>query len=502
MRRTLDESVWDLLHEALEVFRDDRYAVNRLRHHLSRFEEPLRIAIAGPAQSGKSTLVNALMGEEIAPIELDAGREAFTWYEDGPAPRVTAYQAGGPARELAVTRSASGMRVDPGGWRLEQVNDIVVEWPTRALRHATLVDTPAVTPSVRPDGTGELSTIDRVLADADAVMYLTPDVRGTHLKDLRSAQPGAVARAAPVNVMLVLSRADEMSGGRIDALVTAKQIARRHHRDPHIRQVCMSVVALGAVVALASRVLTEPDFAALQLMAAAPRADLESHLVSTDRFAGTHFPVPLAAHLRQALLERFGIHGVRLATTLIRTGCDTRARLAAELMRRSGLAELRESMNQYFIDRRDVLKARSALVAVESMLRAEPRPGAAELLARVEQILGTTHDFQELRMLAGLRSSGLGFDSDLMAEAHRLVGGNGTSLAARLGIDHDAAEFELWSRGCEALHRWRDKAEDHRLTLRQRRAAGTVARSCEGLIAGIPQPRQITAAAEIDSIWD
>lgn len=497
--RTIDESVWDLLHLALDLFRDDRVATNRLRHHLSRFEEPLRIAIAGPAESGKSTLVNALMGEEIAPIELDAGRDhAFTWYEDGPAPRVTAYQAGGPARELAVTRSAGGMRVDSGGWRLEQVDDIVVEWPTRALRHATLVDTPPVT-SPSP---AEKSTLDRVLADTDAVMYLTPDVRGADLDLLRQAQPGSVARAAPVNVMLVLSRADELSGGRIDALVTAKQLARAHHREARISQTCLSVIALSGLVALASRVLSEPEFAALAMMAAAERADLERHLVSTDRFTGPMFPVPIEAHSRRALLDRFGIHGVRLATTLIRTGSGTRARLAAELMRRSGLAELRESMNQHFIERRHVLKARSALVAVESMLRAEPRPGAGEMLARVEQIVGTSHEFQEMRLLAKLRSSGMGYESDLLTEAHRLIGGNGTSLPARLGIEHDAGEFELWTLGTEALQRWQNLAEDHRLSLRQRRAGRVVVRSCEGLLAAIPQPRQIAAAPGIDSVWD
>lgn len=485
--RRLDESVWGLLHEALDLYHDDRRATDRLHHQLRRLSEPLRIAIAGPGKSGRSTLINAIMGEEVAPVEVEDGRQTFTWYEDGPAPQVTAYSGDGSVRELAVTRSASGMRVDLGGWRSDQVDDIVVKWPTRALRNATLVDTPAVTPAAED---GRTSPTDRFLREADAVLYLSRDARDTDLRVLQSAQVGVVARAAPVNVILVLSRADEIGGGQIDALLTAKQLARRQQRDPQVSALCISVVALGGLVALASRVLSELDFSALAMMAETPRAELESFLLSTDRFVGTEFPVALDAQVRRALLDRFGIYGVRLATTLIRTGCDTRAALAAELVRRSGLTELRESMNHYFIDRRDVLKARSALVALEYMLRTESRRGTVELLARVEQILANAHDFRELRLLATLQDPGIKLDADQRAEAHRLIGGNGTVLAARLGVDHDATASELWALSSETLHRWQAQAEDPLLGLNERRAARVVVRSCEGLLTELAADRR------------
>jgi hypothetical protein len=478
--------VWELLHEALDLYQDDRRSTGRLRHHLSRFEEPVRIAVVGPWRSGKSTLINAIMGEEVAPVEVEDGRQVFTWYEDGPAPRVTAYAPDGTAGELAVSRSASGMRVDLGHWRSDQVDDIVVQWPTRTLRHVSLIDTPAVATA----GDEAVATTDRILRDADAVLYLTRDARGIDLRFLQAAQEGAVARAAPVNALLVLSRADELGGGRIDALLTAKQLARRLARDPQVNPLCMGVVALGGLVALAGRVLTEPDFAALAMMGGTPRTDLEGFLLSTDRFVGTDFPVPLDPQVRRALLDRFGIFGVRLAATLIRTGCDTRAKLSAELVRRSGLAELRESMARYFIDRREVLKARSALAALERMLRTESRRGAGELLARVEYILATAHDFRELRLLAALQDPQLTFDADGLAEARRLVGGNGTGLAARLGVDHDASAAQLWGMSSDALSQWQKQAEDPLLSLHQRRAAGVVVRSCEGILAHLSRDRR------------
>jgi hypothetical protein len=480
----LDETVPALLTEALALYRDNRRATERLQHYLSRFAEPLRIAIAGPWRAGKSTLLNAILGEEVAPVELHDGGPLCTWYEDGPEPGATAYSADGSAWELPVIRSTGALRVELDGWRTGQVSEVVVRWPTRTLRHTTLVDMPAVSPTAED---GRTPTAAKIMRDADAVLYLTQDGRDTDLRFLRSMREGAVARAAPVNLLLVLARADEIGGGRVDALLTAKQLARRQYRDPRVHPLTMGVVPVAGLVALAGRMLSEAEFNALARLAEVPRVELTGALLSADRFVGAAFPADLGGSLdaeqRRALLDRFGVFGLRLATTLIRTGASTRAGLAAELVRRSGLTELRESIARYFTDRREVLKARSALAALEQVLRTDFRPGAEELLARLEQLLASAHDFRELRLLATLRDSRTRLDAELAAEAHRLVGGNGTSLAVRLEVEQDAAGGQLWDRAVEALYRWQEQAEDPLLWLDQRRIARVVVRSIEGMLA-------------------
>ncbi|MEU4401927.1 hypothetical protein [Micromonospora orduensis] len=473
----LDEAAWGLLHQALDLYRADPRVVGQLRHQVARLEEPLRIAVAGPWRSGKSTVLNALMGEEVAPVEGADG--AFTWYEDAPAPHATAYPAGQPPQELAVVKSATGMRVDLG-WGAGEVRDVVVRWPTRALRQITLIDTPALS------GAGErgrVSVMDRVLRDADAVLFLTRDGRDSDLRVLESGRESAVGQAAPVNVIMVLSRADETGGGRIDGLLTARQLARRHYRDPRVGALAVNVVACSGSIGLAGRMLSESDFAALATLAGVPRAELDPHLLSADRFRRGDLPVRMAPELRTALLDRFGLFGIRLATTLVRSGFDNRVKLSAELIRRSGLTELREAVTRCFIDRRDTLKARSALAAVEALLRAEPVRGSAELAATVEQILAGAHEFRELRLLVALRHTRLGFDAELAAEAQRLIGGDGVGLAARLGVEHEATVQRLWEVAADAQWRWRDRAEDPTLPLAQRRGAEVVVRSCEGMLA-------------------
>ncbi|MFD0821377.1 dynamin family protein, partial [Micromonospora zhanjiangensis] len=373
----LAEAVWGTLQDALAVYADDRRATGHLRQQLGRLEEPVRLAVAGPWRSGKSTVINAVMGEEVAPLGVEPAGRAFVWYEDGPQPRATAYPVTGPAQELTVAKSAAGLRIDPVGWPSGEVEDVVVRWPTRALRQATLIDTPAVDD---PDGNRPSPVLDRVLRDADAVLYLTRDGRDTDLRALEPVRDSAVGQAAPVNVLLVLSRADEVGGGRVDALLTAQQLARRQRRDQRVAACCVDAVAVSGVVGLAGRVMSESDFTALAALADADRVERDAALLTADRFLRANLPRYLDAPVRAALLDRFGLFGLRLASTLIRSGADSRARLSAELIRRSGLAELRTAVARYFIERTDVLKARSALLGLESLARTARRPGSAELL--------------------------------------------------------------------------------------------------------------------------
>lgn len=463
----LAAAVWGMLADTLEAYRDSSAAADWLGYHMKRFSEPPRIAVTGAAGCGKSTVVNAVVGERVAPVEA-AGRQVLTWYSAGDEPLATVYTPDDSAHEVPVRRRDGRLGVDLRRWREHEISRVAVQWPADCLREATLIDTPA-------DAT--------VSDEADAVVHLACNVDGAALAPLHAAQDSPVARAAPIGTVLVLSRADEIGAGRADALSSARLIARRHDRNARLHGLCQQVVAVAGLVGYAGRTLTIQEYAQLRDLAALDRSALEELLLSTDRFVRSDAGTLVGADARRSLLERFGLFGVRLATALIRGGCHTPEKLSTELVRRSGLADLRESIDRDLTGRAEVLKARSALLAIERLLATQPLAQARPIAARLEQVLASAHDFRELRVLTALRTGRTPLPAELAAEARRLLGGDGTGIRQRLAVDHPVTEARLRTAAARALARWQDEAANPVLGRQQRRAAAVVVRTCEGMLA-------------------
>ncbi|MEU3272613.1 GTPase domain-containing protein [Saccharomonospora sp. NPDC006951] len=413
---TIADLTWSLLDQALEAYADSPRATQWLRRQKARFGEPVRLVVAGPRGSGRSTLINAIAGEEI--VRSDARGPA--WYH------------------IPATRSQPEL---------------------------TLVDAPPIE---------ETGPAENVCMEADGVLYLIGHPHNADLSFPRTLADHPVAREAPVNSLIVLSRADELGGGRVDSVVSARQVARRYRKNAEFTGLCQDIVAVAGLVASAARTMRDSEFDMLAALASVPKVELEPLLLSAERFMGEP--------AREQLLARFGLFGIRLATTLLRGGADSRQALASQLVKRCGLSELKESITANFTERADVLKARSALIGLEVVLRMEPRPAAGALVAGLERTLANAHEFQELRLLAALRTGRASLPPELREEALRLIGGYGTSMAARLGVDAD--EAALRDTAIRALRLWQEYAENPVLGAAERRAASVVVRSCEAMSTG------------------
>ncbi|MEU4245532.1 hypothetical protein [Actinoplanes sp. NPDC026619] len=466
----LAERAGRLLDDAASVFRGHERAEAWLRRHRERLAEPLRLAVTGPPGAGRSTVVSALIGEDVAPVVVAGAPGAPVWFHDGPRPLARVIRPAAPPWSAPMQRATPGHVVagpaeDWAGdedWAGAEISQVVVEWPCRALRHTRLLDA------------GSLET-----DDADATLYVTRHLGDDDLATLQRAHLGRATGALPVHLMVVLSRADEAAGGRPDALLAARRIARRRRKEPQVAALCQDVLALSAQTALAGRSLREPEFATVAALAALPRADADAALLSTDRFTGADLPVPVQQ--RADLLRRLGLGGVRLATTLVRTGSRNRAALAAQLVRQSGLTELQASVGDLFTARRDVLKARTALIGLDQLLRAESRPQAAYLAAELDRLVAGAHEFREVRLLAALRTGRVTLPAELAVQARRLAGGEGAAHAERLGLPAETPPEQLWPVAAEAAGRWHEQTRAAS-TAAGRRAAEVVLRSCTAIL--------------------
>jgi hypothetical protein len=446
------------------------------------------VAIAGKLKAGKSTLLNALVGEGLAPTDAGECTRIVTWYRDGPTYRVQSHLSDGTVEQRPFNRVSGAVRITLGR-PAEEVDHLEVQVPSSRLRQHTLIDTPGIA-SLSTDVS--LRTMAFLADDADtpaqtdAVIYLLRHMHSSDVRFLEAFHGDDLANGSPVNAVGVLSRADEIGGCRLDAMQAAARVAERYAGDDRLRRLCPVVVPVAGLLGAAGATLREDEYRTLAAVAAAPKPDLVGLLLTADRFAAADGPVAVDQEDRQQVLGRLGLFGVRLAAQLIRAGTvRTATDLARELTAHSGVDRLRDVFAAQFVGRSSVLKARSALAVLDAALAGRP---ASELAADAEQIRASAHEFVELRLLHLLRSGRLPGSADQLSDLDRLLGGAGAGAQERLALPADAAPERVAEAARAALGRWQ-RIGEHPMSVKVLRpAARAAARSCEGILATLPPP--------------
>ncbi|RLK61222.1 hypothetical protein [Actinokineospora cianjurensis] len=288
------------------------------------------------------------------------------------------------------------------------------------------------------------STVAQALAGTRFEVVEGDDAVRLHLV----RRPDEPVATDAVSTIVVLARADELGGGRVDAVAAAARVAARHVQGD-LGEQCQTAVAVAALPAVGGLRLTRDDAAALATLAGEPDT-----LLSVDR---------LRAGVGDALPAKLGIFGVRVAVELVRQGVA----VPSGLVHHSGVQDLLDAIDTHFLARAGVLRARAALLAISPALRGHP------LSAEVERVLASAHEPRELRLLAAIDAGRVSF-GDRDEEARHLLGARGTSPAARLAVSGDPFRAHL---------RWQALTESPDHTHAEQRAAATVARSCEALVA-------------------
>ncbi|MFW0792110.1 dynamin family protein [Gordonia sp. CPCC 205333] len=491
------DRVATLLSDAEQIYRDDpafarQPAAALVAECSARFAEPLRIALAGTLKAGKSTLLNALIGEELAPSNATECTRIVTWFRHGNAPSVRAWHLNGMSAPVPVDRPEGHLNFDLDGLDPAAVDRLEVTWPSNELNRTTVIDTPG-TASLNAEisaRTMRLLAPDNGVSGADAVVYLMRSAGASDVNVLSELSRQVGGRAGPLGVIGVVSRADEIGVGRLDAMLSAKEVAAGYATELAATGLCQSVVPVAGLLALTARTLRQSEFAALQTLAAVPANDLQVSLLSADRFARENSPLPLPAEVRARLVRRFGLFGLRISVTLLQTGVVDSSSLATELLRRSGLTELQEILNVQFGQRADQLKVHSALSGLRRILDDYPAAATRPLLRSVDEMLSDVHGFEELRLIGLLRSRTTTLSESEVVEITRLIGGYGTSPDDRLGLD----PFETMTSGATvalgAVQRWRQRARHPLNDAFSRRVCNAAARSAEGLVAEFASARE------------
>lgn len=424
--------------------------------HRDRYRRKMAVALVGRVSSGKSTLVNALLGTVRTPTGVEELTYNVTWLRHGPARSVTVHFTDGRPAESRppedLWRLAARADGDP---RLQAylaaVAHLEVTTPDPGLVPYDLVDTPGLdalsgtaraaktlaflgrTPArVDDDTIAHAALADALVLVFPHAMALTDAevVAGFVRAGLGTANP-VTAVGALTKTELYWPRRDPVEQGRRDAEVLMAQ--------PAVRPLLFALQPVAGLVAAAAGTFTGADFADLRTLSTVDRATLEGRADSGAGFVGAD-DLPLAPARRRALFERFGGYGVVLAADLLRREEATdEAGLRALLVERSGLADLRRLLSDHFAERADVIKLRRTIDEVGTLAERLPAGLSArerDTVRRSVALVTTLGQQPELRELAVLRSWYLGeldLDARDGAELTRVLGEHGTALPDRLG---------------------------------------------------------------------
>lgn len=422
----------------------------------AKLEAPLTVTVAGGVSSGKSTLVNALLGQRIAAVDAGECTRVVTEFRFGAHERAEVVGVDGAVSVIALDR---GRMPEHLGRPADEVERVVVHLSNAVLRDVAVVDTPGlntVTEANESTSARFLGVAGRegrqtagAVGRADALVFLLPVLRQADADVLRgfAALLGGSSLSSASSVA-VLSKTDRL-GRSMDPVEAARPIARRMAAE--LRGVVSDVVPVVGLLAETARaaVFSEADARAVQAVAAVTDPlDREDMFLSPEDFLRTDL-LELDPSVRRHLLSMLDLFGLQVAVAAVDAGARSASALLRAFEQRSGFEALRTAVIGRFAGQADVFKAHAALADLRraSYLRSDADNARVlrDLRTPLERIEldGSMHRLRVLRAATAVAAGDLVLPPDLLDDVLAL---SGEAQADPVSKPTAAAGASRWAR--------------------------------------------------------
>ncbi len=447
--------------------------------------QPMRVALVGKTNAGKSTMLNAFLGEELAPTGNGELTFNVCWFRHAARKHLRVHTVDGATEDQDFDSLAQlAARCERDRHLLERIRYLEVFCPNPLLETFDLIDTPGLHSFYVKDSRNTTELLTSPQSRPHALVFLfSGALQQPDVDELERFHAACGSVMSGITAIGALTKVDESPNGFADGLRSIEQLSVQH---PVVRRYFYAIEPVVGPAAFGAQTLTAADHATLQQLAALDDAVVQKLLLDVNRFCTREYPpetaIPGVAD-RARLFERLGRYGVRTGVALLRGGV-ARDALADVLLQRTGVDRLRTIVTAHFGGRAFLIKARSALSLVREQafglgerLRGPAALAAQGIAARVDAIVANELRFREFGVLERHYAGALPFDDKGVRELLRVTGEDGPDCWARLGAARDLPLERLQAIAQDRERAWRTRALDAFEGLHLQEAARVVADS-------------------------
>lgn len=507
---SLKSDVFGLLDNAQRLCldcQDGKAFADSLKQLRARLESPLRVAVVGIMKAGKSTFLNALMGNDILYTGDLETTYTVCWFRYGKTPALTVCFRNGerldaPFEDLQKWSVRTYEAENP---RIHDVKYLVIHYPSEVLKTMEFIDTPGLNSIYGTDAQNTLDFLsikgsENTLYEAgmaDAVIYaFSHTAMGFDQNILQSFQNGASNGMSPINSVGILTKVDATGIWNIldefTPLQTAEAVSDSVMKNAGMNRLMFTVLPVCAKVCEGFAKLETRDLDTLMKLVTVDSEELKDLLFDAELFATSEdgeYKKLGGAEDRARLMELLGQYGILEITRQLDDG-KTLKEIEEQLQELCGIQAVRDLLLRHFGNRTFLIKTRFVFNYLRNQIAKIRRDGTSssqlksicgQLSENIDGLMASNQTLKELKALQMYYNGQLSFsDEEEKQDFLRITGEYGRSLEARLGVQNALSVTELARLAQHKISIWHERvANGWMVSGAYVEAASIIARSYE-----------------------
>lgn len=478
---------------------------NKLVALRERLNEPLRVAVTGIMKAGKSTFMNALMGESLVYTGSLETTYTVCWFKYSEKPYITVCFRDGKKEnaDYSDLKKWSIREYADENPRMNEVKYLIIYYPNEILKTIEFIDTPGLNSVYVTDSENTVDFLEIQRADketrleasaADAIIYAFSRGVGNFDENLLNEFHKGLSTSSPVNSIGVLTRIDDTGIWNVYSQVTATEAARpvleSIIQKSSIQRLLYSVYPVCAKQVEGMSQLTDGDWSILKKMSTVKEDELQDAISDSNWFANSTDEYYMnfgTASERRSLLDKIGQYGIKEISRLLAEK-NNKDEIVDSMEEICGISEVRHILKNHFGNRTFLIKTQFIFAQLRKFIENTRANDSYNkqlldvciyLENRIDELMTNTQTLNELRILQYYYNGLLKLTDDELNDFMHITGEYGREPEKRLDVDTGVSMHDMMNVAKSKITKWHTKASAFMMSAEYVDAANTIARSYE-----------------------